>query len=108
MNVKLQRVVRTSASEEIVIRDLDQTDRDSSPKTIGKLDVHYTDEGVYGTLLLWPETVDGMSKAALDAFVQDSIIDELTGPIGVAETFNIELYGPDMKRYKLFSNLPEE
>ncbi len=108
MNVKLQRVVRTPASEEIVIKDLDQADKESGPKTIGKLDVHYTDEGVYGTLLLWPETVDGMTKTALDAFVQEAVIDELTAAIGIAESFNIELYSPDMKRYKLFSNLPEE
>lgn len=108
MNTRLQRVVRTSTSEEIVIRDLDQTDKDGSPRTIGKLDIHYTDEGVYGTLLLWPEFVEGRAKADLDTFIQESIIDELTGPIGVAETYNIELYSPDMKRYKLYSNLPEE
>jgi hypothetical protein len=108
MNIKLQRVVRTPASEEIVIKDLDQADEESGPKTIGKLDIHYTDEGVYGTLLLWPDVVDTMSKSARDTFVQEAIIDELTGPIGVSESFNIELYSPDMKRYKLFSNLPEE
>jgi hypothetical protein len=108
MQTRLQRVVRTATSEEIVIRDLDQLDKDGSPRTIGKLDVHYTDEGVYGTLLLWPDVVDAQSKAELDAFVQEHVIDELTGPIGVAETYNIELYSPDMRRYKLFSNLPEE
>jgi hypothetical protein len=108
MNIKLQRVVRTAASEEIVIRDLDLADREGAPRTIGKVDVHYTEEGVYGTLLLWPEVVDGMTKPALDEFVQDAIIDELTGLIGVPETYNIEFYCPDMKRYKLYSNLPEE
>jgi len=108
MNVKLQRVVRTATSEEIVIRDLDQVDKDGSPRTIGKLDIHFTEEGVYGTLLLWPDVVEPMGKAALDSLVQEKIIDEVTGPIGVAETYNIELYSPDMKRYKLYSNLPEE
>jgi hypothetical protein len=108
MNIKLQRVVRTALSEEIVIRDLDQPDKEGEPRTIGKLDVHYTDEGVYGTLLLWPDLVESTAKADLDAFVQDGIIDEVTGAIGVAETYNIELYSPDMKRYKLYSNLPEE
>lgn len=108
MNIKLQRVVRTALSEEIVIRDLDQLDRENTPRTIGKLDVHFTDEGVYGTLLLWPEAIEAMSKADVDAFVQENIIEELTGSIGVAETYNIELYSPDMKRYKLYSNLPEE
>ncbi len=108
MTIRLQRVVRTAASEEIVIRDTDQVDKDGTPRTIGKLDVHYTEEGVYGTLLLWPEFMETKAKADLDGFIQDSIIDELTAPIGVAETYNIELYGPDMKRYKLYSNLPEE
>ena len=108
MNIKLQCVVRTAMSEEMVLSDLDQPDKDGSPRTIGKLDVHYTDEGVYGTLLLWPDVVDAMSKAELDSLIQEGIIDELTSPIGVAETFNIELWSPDMKRYKLFSNLPED
>lgn len=108
MNVKLQCVVRTLTSEEIVIRDLDQSDRDGSPRTIGKLDIHYTEEGVYGTLLLWPEVVESVGKDDLDSFIQENIIDELTSPIGVAETYNIELYSPDMRRYKLYSNLPEE
>ncbi len=108
MNVKLQRVVRTAMSEEIVIRDLDQLDKDGTPRTLGKLDVHYTEEGVYGTLLLWPEMVDAINKAELDAFIQENVLDEVTGAIGVSETYNIELYSPDMKRYKLFSNLPDE
>ena len=108
MNTKLQRVVRTAQSEEIVIRDLDQTDSDGEARTIGKLDVHYTDEGVYGTLLVWPEVVEAMQKAELDDFIQHNILDELVGPIGVSESYNIELYSPDMTRYKLFSNIPEE
>jgi hypothetical protein len=108
MTIKLQRVVRTAASEEIVIRDTDQVDKDGTAHTIGKLDVHYSDEGVYGTLLLWPEFFHAKSKADLDAFIQEVIIDDLTAPIGVAETYNIELYSADMKRYKLYSNLPEE
>jgi hypothetical protein len=102
MNIKLARVVRTATSEEIVIRDLDQ------PRTIGKIDVHYTDEGVYGTLLLWPEVLESLSKADLDSLITDTIIEELTSPMGVSESYNIEFYSPDMKRYKLFSNLPEE
>lgn len=108
MKITLQRVVRTALSEEIVIRDLDQPDKDGVARTIGKLDIHYTDEGVYGTLLLWPELVEALGKPELDALVQESIIDEITSAIGVAETYNIELYAPDMKRYKLYSNLPEE
>jgi hypothetical protein len=108
MNIKLQRVVRTPTSEEIVLRDLDEQDREGSARTIGKLDLHYAEEGVYGTLLLWPEVVATMSGAALDSFVEENIINEVSGLIGVAETYNIELYSPDMKRYKLYSNLPEE
>jgi hypothetical protein len=108
VNIKLQRVVRTPSSEEIVIRDLDQADASGSQRTIGKVDVHFTEEGVYGTLLLWPDVMEATTKAALETLVQESIIDELTSPIGVPETYNIELYSPDMKRYKLYSNLPEE
>lgn len=108
MNIRLQRVVRTALSEEIVIRDLDQADKEGEARTIGKLDVHYTDEGVYGTLLLWPEVLEGLSGPELETLVQGTIIEEVTSAIGVAESHNIELYSPDMKRYKLYSNLPED
>ncbi len=107
MNIKLQRVVRTPASEEMVIRDLDQQDREGAARTVGKLDLHFAEEGVYGTLLLWPDVLDTMAKDALDGFV-DGIISEVTDLVGVSETYNIELYDPDLKRYKVYSNLPEE
>jgi len=36
---------------------LDQIDEDDEmPITIGKLDLHYTAEGVYGTLLMWDDS----------------------------------------------------
>ena len=56
MNLKLKRLVRTSSSEQYALFDLDQVDaEDQLPLTIGKLDLHYTGEGVYGTILLWDE-----------------------------------------------------
>ena len=53
MNLKLKRLVRTSSSEQYALFDLDQLTGEQRPMTIGKLDLHYTGEGVYGTLLLW-------------------------------------------------------
>ena len=36
---------------------------------IGKLDLHYTSEGVYGTLLLWDETLRALKPAQRNEFV---------------------------------------
>lgn len=108
MNVRLQRLVRTPTSEEIVLQDLDAHDANDAPRTIGKLDIHYTDDGVYGTLLLWPASIEELSAAELRALVEGAIIDEIIRPVGAPDTYNIELYCPDLQRYELFSNLPEE
>ena len=108
MKVKLQRLVRTLSSEEIVLQDLDSRDKEGAPRIIGKLDIHYTDDGIYGTLLLWPASVEAMTPSALRSFVEGTIIEELVRPVGVPDTYNIELYCPDLQRYDLFSNLPEE
>jgi hypothetical protein len=53
LNLKLKRLVRTSSSEQYALFDLDQVDGSHQPMTIGKLDLHYTGEGTYGTILLW-------------------------------------------------------
>ena len=64
MNLKLKRLVRTSSSEQYALFDLDQVDaEDQLPLTIGKLDLHYTGEGVYGTILLWDDTTRHMKPA---------------------------------------------
>jgi len=108
MKVKLQRLVRTPTSEEIVLQDLDSADKDGAPRTMGKLDVHYTEDGIYGTLLLWPASIEAMNAAAVRSLVEGTIIEELVRPVGVPDTYNIELYCPDLDRYELYSNLPEE
>ena len=55
MNLKLKRLVRTTNSEQYALFDLDQVGTDDQPLTIGKLDLHYTNEGMYGTILLWDD-----------------------------------------------------
>ena len=63
MNLKLKRLVRTPSSEEYALFDLDQVTLDGAPVTIGKFDLHYTGEGVYGTILLWDEASRQLTPA---------------------------------------------
>ncbi len=108
MNLKLERRVRTPGSEEIVLLDLDQHDAAGAPLSIGKLDVHYTGDGVFGTLLLWPDFASQFSESTLRAFVEGYIVNEITAPMGVSSAYNIEYYRPDMDSYMLFNNMEEE
>ena len=63
MNLKFKRLVRTSSSEQYALFDLDAEDDDGgAPPTVGKLDLHYTTEGVYGTLLLWDGATGKLAK----------------------------------------------
>ena len=52
MNLKLRRLVWTPHSEQYALFDLDQTDASFDPISIGKLDLHYTTDAIYGTFLL--------------------------------------------------------
>ena len=71
MNLKLKRLVRTTSSEEYALFDLDQVTAENVPMTIGKLDLHYTGEGVYGTILLWDEASRGLTAAQRRGFIRD-------------------------------------
>ena len=55
MNLKATRLVRTPYSEQYALFDLDRTDENYDPLSVGKVDIHYTQQGMYGTLLFWDE-----------------------------------------------------
>ncbi|HET9495287.1 MAG TPA: hypothetical protein VFR15_13745 [Chloroflexia bacterium] len=110
MNIKLKRVVRTPQSEEIAIFDTDTRDANEAAVNIGKLEVHYLEDQVVGTLLLWQEFTKGFavnyppgSDITMDDVI-DQILSEVTEPLGVAGEYGIEVYYPTVSNQGFVSN----
>jgi hypothetical protein len=103
MNLKLRRLVRTPSSEQYALFDPDRTDDNYDPVSMGKLDVHYTAEGVYGTFLLWQQTIAGLPTDQLRALVE-ATLQELCEPMGLPAFYAIEFFSPDLASYELHSN----
>jgi hypothetical protein len=104
MKLQLKRIVRTLQSEQYALFDLDQLDEESLPLSLGKVDLHYTAEGTYGTLLLWRVYLGHFSDEALRLFVQE-VMDEFSAPMGVPGEFLIECVFVDEQDYKVYSNM---
>lgn len=105
MNLKLRRLVRTASSEQYALFDLDQVDQeDGMPSTIGKLDLHYTAEGVYGTLLLWDEETRRLGTEQREEFVY-ALLDEVSQPMGVPNEYVVEFFAPGLDFYEVFHNV---
>jgi hypothetical protein len=104
MNLKLKRLVRTSSSEQYALFDLDQLTVDRQPMTIGKLDLHYTGEGVYGTILLWDEASRQLRPAQRRRLLH-ALLGELTQPMGVPTEYVIEFFSPTLEQYEVFHNV---
>ena len=106
MNLKLKRLVRTHSSEQYALFDLTQTDEEEQPLTIGKLDLHYTGEGTYGTLLLWDMASQQIERERRRMFVQ-ALLSELVLPMGLPNEFVVEFFAPTLDEYEVFHNLDE-
>ena len=104
MNLKLKRLVRTTSSEQYALFDLTQLDEQEQPLTIGKFDLHYTREGIYGTLLLWDETSRQMQAGQRAAFIR-ALLDEVAQPMGVPNEYVVEFFSPSLDAYELFHNV---
>jgi len=104
VNLKLKRLVRTPSSEQYALFDLDQVDVDDVPLTIGKLDLHYTAEGVYGTILLWDEASRRLTAAHRSAFIR-ALLNEVTQPMGVPNEYVVEFFCPTLDDYEVFHNV---
>ncbi len=104
MNLKLKRLVRTQSSEQYALFDLDQTDGDGTPLTIGKLDLHYTGEGVYGTILLWDEASRQLTPGQRRGFIH-ALLGDITQPMGVPNEYVVEFFAPTLAEYEVFHNL---
>lgn len=105
MNLKLKRLVRTASSEQYALFDLDQLDaEDHLPLTIGKLDLHYTAEGLYGTLLLWDDTTRRFKPVQRQEFIY-ALLDEISQPMGVPNEYVVEYFAPTLDQYEVFHNV---
>ena len=100
MNLKMRRLVRTPSSEQYALFDLDRTDANYDPLSIGKLDIHYAAEGIYGTFLLWQENVGDLPAEQIHALVE-ATVQELCEPIGVPAFYAVEFFAPGLGSYKL-------
>jgi len=98
MNLKLRRLVRTPSSEQYAIFDLDRTDDAYDPISVGKVDLHYADEGVYGTFLLWKEAVENLPGDQIYLLVQ-VILQELGEAMGLPGFYAVEFFTPDLESY---------
>jgi len=103
MNLKLRRLVRTPCSEQYALFDLDRTDANYDPMSVGKLDLHYTAEGIYGTFLLWNEAIAGMPTDQVHTLVQ-ATVQELSEPMGLPAFYALEFFSTDLESYVLHSN----
>jgi hypothetical protein len=116
MKLKLKRRTRTPYSEEIEIYDLDTLDEEEALVQIGKLDVHYVDDQIVGTLLMSQEFTKGYSQLHGGGSIGQSVVDqlitevlsEISEPIGVSATYAIEVYYPAFARQGFFTNYADE
>ena len=106
MNLKLKRLVRTPHSEQYALFDLDRVDADAEPMSVGKLDLHFTEEGMYGTLLLWRDVAEELSPAQREALVE-ALLSEISQPVGVPDAYAVERFMPVLREYALFHNMEE-
>ena len=114
MNLKLTRSTRTPYSEEISIYDMETRDENDEPVSIGKIDVHYLDDQVVGTLLIWQEFATGYRQAhtpgspeSLDSLI-DEILAEVSDPVGVSATYAVEVFYPPFAGQGFVSNYPDD
>ena len=107
MNLKLRRLVRTPSSEQYALFDPDRTDDNYDPLSIGKLDLHYTPDGIYGTFLFWQQVADEFEPDQVRTVVE-ATLQELSEPMGLPAFYAVEFFSPHLKSYVLYSNESED
>ena len=106
MNLQKKRLVRTRESEQYALFDLDQSNADFEPASIGKLDLHFTAEGTYGTLLIWREFARTLSDERRELLI-DGVVSELAATMGISADYALEVFEPDLAEYELHSNMQD-
>jgi hypothetical protein len=107
MNLRAKRLVRTTCSEQYALFDLDRTDQNYDPISVGKFDLHYTGQGIYGTLLFWQEACEPYSWPDITRLAE-SLLSEFNSPMGVPAEYAIEFFAPSLGRYELLTNIRPE
>lgn len=114
MNLKLKRATRTAFSEEILIFDTDYRDENEAAVNIGKADVHYLEEQIVGTLLIWQEFATGYNRShgpgsteTMDTLI-DAIMTEISEPLGLPGEYGIEVYFPSVQNYQFISSYEDD
>jgi len=107
MNLQMRRLVRTLSSEQYALFDPDRTDANYDPLSVGKLDLHYTAEGIYGTFLLWKQAVANLSAEQVQVLVE-ATLQEICEPMGLPAFYAVEFFSPDLTSYELHSNEQED
>ncbi len=108
MKLKLHRTVRTPHSEEIYVYDLDEKDDAGEPLDIGKMDLHYTEDQIVGTLLLWQDWQEGVGASLDLQAVVDEILEEISEPLGVPAEYDIEYYLCNRDSRQFVSNIDDD
>ena len=107
MNLKLRRLVRTPSSEQYALFDPDRTDDNYDPISIGKLDLHYTPDGIYGTFLFWQQVAEEFEPDQVRTVVE-ATLQELSEPMGLPAFYAVEFFSPQLESYVLYSNESED
>jgi hypothetical protein len=103
MRLRVTRRIRTANSEQWTLFDADRRDTQGDMENIGKMDLHYDEELVYCTLLLWKEFIANLAEENVQAIVDD-LMDEATAPIGVPALYSLDFFTPSLSDYKFVTN----
>ena len=103
MRLRVTRRIRTPNSEQWTLFDADRRDVQGDMENIGKMDLHYDEELVYCTLLLWKEFIANLGEETVQAIVDD-LMDEATAPIGVPALYSLDFFTPSLGDYKFYTN----
>ena len=104
LNLRLRRLVRTPYSEQLTLY---KGDRRGESTIVGKIDLHFTADGVFGTLLIWDPELLAWEEADLDAYLR-GLIEDLVEPQGMADVYAVECFTPALDTYRFFTNAAEE
>ncbi len=104
MSLRLRRLVRTPYSEQLTLY---RTDESSEPISVGKVDLHFTSDGVFGTLLVWDEELLSWDHDELEDFLR-GLIEDLVEPQGMADVYAVECFITNLDTYRFLTNSEEE
>ncbi len=103
MRLKITRRIRTNTSEQWTLFDVERRDAQGEMENIGKMDLHYDEEMVYATLLLWSEFTASVGEETTKAIIDD-LMEEATAPIGVPALYTVDFFTTSLQDYKFYTN----